>query len=111
MCRLVSLSLPSSPFPPLANAITVELYRNASIYCEMAVIDFRLCCARVCVCVYRCYSIFLRVYWRNNFQPRLDLLFQFSLELALLFMYLTFYCVMCSNCHQNVHKLRKYVCE
>lgn len=68
-------------------------------------------CACVCVCVYRCYSIFLRVYWRNNFQPRLDLLFQFSLELALLFMYLTFYCVMCSNCHQNVHKLRKYVCE
>lgn len=67
--------------------------------------------ACVCVCVYRCYSIFLRVYWRNNFQPRLDLLFQFSLELALLFMYLTFYCVMCSNCHQNVHKLRKYVCE
>lgn len=47
MCRLVSLS----PCPPLANAITVELYRNASIYCEMAVIDFRLCCARVCVCV------------------------------------------------------------
>lgn len=48
MCRLVSLS----PYPPLTNEITVELYRNASIYCEMAVIDFRLCCARVCVYVY-----------------------------------------------------------
>lgn len=57
VCVASSFSL--SLCPSLANAITVELCRNASIYCEMAVIDFRLCC--VCVYVSMLFDIFARV--------------------------------------------------
>lgn len=79
--------------PSLTNAITDELCQNASIYCKMAVIDFRLC-VRVL------FDIFVRVL------AKCDSFYSFNSPLApvrpLLFMYLT-----CSNCHQNMHTLRE----